>query len=373
MHRFHQIDILRAIAVILVLGRHMTPCPSEVNLVLHHITSIWRQGGWIGVDVFFVLSGFLVSGLLFREYEKHSELHVGRFLIRRGFKIYPPFWLLIAATAFWGFVYKVPVHPHAIASELLFLQNYRSYLWYHTWSLAVEEHFYLLLALGAYFLARRRRRNPFRIVPLVFLILACCCLAWRIRTCSYLPFNPKTHLALTHLRLDGLFFGVLISYAFHRDSVQFLAIARRFRYVSACLGLVLLTPAFCTPVEDSTFLPTFGLSLFYLGSGCLLIAALGARNSRTIYGRALAYTGSHSYSVYLWHVPLTTFATAVAEQSTGQPFNWYAYATFYFVGSVSFGIGMAIVTEFPVLKMRDYLFPSRGRTLSSKGTDLSGL
>ncbi|MEM7353410.1 MAG: acyltransferase, partial [Acidobacteriota bacterium] len=64
MHRFQQIDILRAVAVLLVLGRHMTPCPPEVSPLLHQVTQAWFRGGWIGVDLFFVLSGFLVSGLL---------------------------------------------------------------------------------------------------------------------------------------------------------------------------------------------------------------------------------------------------------------------------------------------------------------------
>lgn len=98
LNRFRQIDILRAVAVLLVLGRHLTPCPEGFSHFLHHVTRIWNQGGWIGVDLFFVLSGFLVSGLLFREHEKFHELHIGHFLIRRGFKIYPPFWLLIGAT-----------------------------------------------------------------------------------------------------------------------------------------------------------------------------------------------------------------------------------------------------------------------------------
>src|SRR2546421_10087759 len=102
MNRLKQIDILRAFAVLLVLGRHMEPCPPEASAILHQFTTIWHEGGWIGVDLFFVLSGFLVSGLLFREYEKYQELRIGRFLIRRGFKIYPPFWLLIGATVIVG-------------------------------------------------------------------------------------------------------------------------------------------------------------------------------------------------------------------------------------------------------------------------------
>jgi len=83
VNRLKQIDLLRALAVFLVLGRHLRPCPADINPVLRHITAVWKRGGWVGVDLFFVLSGFLVSGLLFREYEKYHKLHIGRFLIRR--------------------------------------------------------------------------------------------------------------------------------------------------------------------------------------------------------------------------------------------------------------------------------------------------
>ena len=82
--RIKGLDLLRGIAILLVLFRH---CDIENN-ILHHF-------GWLGVDLFFVLSGFLVSGLLFNEYKKIGKVKIGRFLIRRGFKIYPPFYFFV--------------------------------------------------------------------------------------------------------------------------------------------------------------------------------------------------------------------------------------------------------------------------------------
>jgi peptidoglycan/LPS O-acetylase OafA/YrhL len=93
MQRSKAIDILRALAVFLVLGRHMIPVasagPSIPGYFAHSFTTLWVRGGWIGVDLFFVLSGFLVSGLLFRGHQKFGVLSGKDFLIRRGLKIYP--------------------------------------------------------------------------------------------------------------------------------------------------------------------------------------------------------------------------------------------------------------------------------------------
>src|ERR1700754_2595070 len=81
MVRLRELDFLRGIAIILVLMRHIPLSSYTTNL------------GWIGVDLFFVLSGFLVSGLLFKEYMRYGKINPGRFLIQRGFKIYPIYFL----------------------------------------------------------------------------------------------------------------------------------------------------------------------------------------------------------------------------------------------------------------------------------------
>src|SRR6185369_11827660 len=84
--RLSRVDVLRAIAVLLVMVHHMYPPPEYAPRFVAEIVAFARRPGWIGVDLFFVLSGFLVSGLLFREHQLYGDLRVGRFLIRRGFK-----------------------------------------------------------------------------------------------------------------------------------------------------------------------------------------------------------------------------------------------------------------------------------------------
>src|SRR5882762_10148526 len=134
--RLKRLDVLRAFAILLVLGSHK------------ETASIWMKTGWVGVDLFFVLSGFLVSGLLFSEYQKVGKLRIKRFLIRRGLKIYPPFYtLLLATVCLVAVLGNNSIPGKVLLSEGLFVQNYGPAFWGHTWSLAVEEHFYLLLAL----------------------------------------------------------------------------------------------------------------------------------------------------------------------------------------------------------------------------------
>ena len=147
------LDVLRAVAVLLVFCYH-----SEAALLVSRF-------GWTGVDLFFVLSGFLVSGLLFKEYQATEQLRPGRFLLRRGLKIYPQFYFFIAASLAVACLQGAPPRMRQLAAELCFVQNYEPGMWSHTWSLGVEEHFYLLLTLVMVLLAKRGGTNPFRVLP----------------------------------------------------------------------------------------------------------------------------------------------------------------------------------------------------------------
>src|SRR5438094_1957785 len=141
--RDRRLDILRAVAVLVVMGRHVEYCPP------------WHQAGWIGVDLFFVISGFLISGLLFNDYKAHGAIGLSNFYIRRGLKIYPAFYTLIFFTVAVILIQHMSLSRRQALDEVLFLQNYFAGLWPHTWSLAVEEHFYILLPLLLCWMVRR--------------------------------------------------------------------------------------------------------------------------------------------------------------------------------------------------------------------------
>jgi peptidoglycan/LPS O-acetylase OafA/YrhL len=318
------------------------------------------------VDLFFVLSGFLVSGLLFREHEKFGKISGLSFLIRRGFKIYPPFWLLILVTVAVWFARDHVIHPRSIASELFFFQNYFSAPYCkHTWSLAVEEHFYLfLLAMSLVFAARRSPPTAFTWVPVTFGILAVVCLVLRIRIGLLEPFYFKTHIFPTHLRMDSLFAGVLLSYLHHFHPAAFLDFVRRHRW-----GLLLCTicfwgPAFIYPLNTTPWMASWGLTAIYLGSASLLSVAITLPLPENAWVRVLSGLGSHSYSIYLWHIPIVDWVAPALSQKMGASHVWYYYSSIYLLGSLGIGVVLSDLLETPALRMRDRWFPSRARPLS---------
>ncbi len=346
--RLKQLDALRTIAVLLVLGRHLTWNP------------IWFRIGWTGVDLFFVLSGFLVSGLLFREHKASGRIRVLRFLGRRAFKIYPAYYLLLVLTVAVRWTLGPPLKWRFTWPDFLFVQSYRPGMWGHLWSLAVEEHFYILLPAALYLLLRRNagRGDAFRHVPLLCGIVAAACLAMRIA--YFLSGAPYDHYKIdapSHLRLDSLAFGVLLSYLCEfRPRV----IDGLFRYGGLgvlALSALLLLPDLLFQVEHP-FIYTFGLTLSYLGYGGVLLYFLKrVKDSGRIIG-ALAPLGTYSYTIYLCHLPVAFWS--IGHVLSPASVGWGRNATFaaYLVVSCGAGVLLAKLVERPGLALREKLLPA---------------
>lgn len=361
--RILQLDILRGVAILLVLGRHMFPCPPERSAWLHDVTRVWNQGGWIGVDLFFVLSGFLVSGLLFREYQQTGAARAGNFLIRRGFKIYPAFWALLIATFVFGGTSRASLGR--VLGELFFLQNYLGGLWNHTWSLAIEEHFYFLLAGWVAWRCRRHPEAPFTGLPLLFGAIAVACLALRAATALWVPYSHLTHVFPTHLRIDSLLFGALLSYGWHLGGLRKHPWLSRGTPLLAAAGLTLVLPPFFFPIETTPLLTVIGLPALYVGFGLLLLSMLSIDSGRFRPLRGLGRIGLHSYSIYLWHLPVVRWGIPWAVELNGGLLDWFVYAGLYLAGSIVLGIATAKLIEVPAVRLRDRLYPSRSGGLQT--------
>lgn len=347
------LDLLRFVAVFLVLGRHLHLPPNASPIL-----ETWKRGGWIGVDLFFVLSGFLVSSLLFKEQIRRGSVDVGRFLIRRGFKIYPAFWCMLTFTLTVQNMQGTPPTTQTLFGELLFLQNYLGGIWPHTWSLAVEEHFYLGIAALFTIVLALRRSKSFDWIPFAFVVVALVCLTLRVLNLWLYPvFSHMTYSVGTHVRIDSLFFGVLLSYLYHfRDLERKLSSVPTWVMIAA--GIALMTPAFVFTVETNKWLSVVGFILLYIGSGGILLAALRLPKSDNSALNKLASLGAASYSIYLWHLPVGEWGFTFLTRVTGfDSFGFYLVN--YLVGSFVVGWLFSHAIEYPTLQLRNFLFPSQ--------------
>jgi peptidoglycan/LPS O-acetylase OafA/YrhL len=344
------LDVLRAVAIGLVLILHY---PARLPEFWDQIVFQIRLVGWGGVDLFFVLSGFLIAHLLFQEYSACGRIDVVRFWTRRAFKIYPSLYFLIALSASGALALQTNLTIGKIFAELCFFQNYLPHLWQHTWSLAVEEHFYILIAL---IFVLPKTATVVRCWPLVVAGVLCACLAARILTNG--PFSYERQLYPTHLRIDSLFAGTLVAYFyyFHRETTR--DFLRRSRWKFLIIGCALVRLGFWGRLEDSRFVQTFGLTL--LSSGCAIFVAL------TVYGcfsfmppgrlgQAVVLVGRISYGVYLWHMAILQGIERYSSSLVGGFAGLAIYLTF----SITAGFLSTRLVEDPLLRLRNRFFPRR--------------
>jgi peptidoglycan/LPS O-acetylase OafA/YrhL len=372
--RLSRVDVLRAIAVLLVMVHHLASPPEYAPRWAANVIAFAQNPSWVGVDLFFVLSGFLVSGLLFREHRLHGDLRAGRFLIRRGFKIYPAFYLFLFATYYLGTYPRRAPQPDDLLIHGAFVQNYADWMpgvWAHTWSLAVEEHFYFMLAAFMAWRLRPGARTPtLREAVTGFGVIASLVLLTRIGTTWSILADParariQFHYFATHLRIDSLLFGVLLAFVYHHRPDVWMRITAPRRRLAVASAL-LLAPGLFFP-GPHPFTVTIGYTLYYLAFGILLALALPRPGEDPQPGRTgriervLAAIGAYSYSIYLWHTAAKHWAAPVWKSVVGQELGYVGQSVLYLFTSIVVGILMARLIELPFLRLRDAAFPSRSK------------
>ncbi|WP_396146848.1 acyltransferase family protein [Flavobacterium sp.] len=361
-NRLRELDFLRGVAIILVLLRHLP------------LTPFTSKMGWIGVDLFFVLSGFLVSGLLFKEYNKFGNIKPKLFLIRRGFKIYPiyflTYFLYLSIKLVKGqFLWK------GLLADVFFIQNYImgwGYAYVATWSLAIEEHFYFFFAILLYFAIKKsffnlKFNSKWSYFEIVILLLLIIIFILRLYSNYYHPELKEKNVTMTHLRMDSLLFGVLISYFYYFKNqilTNFFNNNKRLLIIIAVI-LLMFTPFI--DFEDSIFVRTFGFTFLYISFGIFLISFLVYQNINSVLNKMfservvnfISRIGLASYSIYLIHgfVAVSfSFLRSYVFKIQVDPIVLFPFTA---TTSIVLGMIMTNYIEKYFLTIRDKFYPSR--------------
>lgn len=286
-----ELDGIRAIAVFLVIASHAG--------------LYGKVPGGFGVTVFFFLSGYLITTLLRMEFTRTGTLDFGAFYLRRTLRIMPPLYItliILTVVSALGFLGPI-VHWSAVPWDYTFLSNY-SQLWGESvglpcplWSLAIEEHFYLLFPAVSLFLMRKRSAAQ------IAGLFACACvliLLLRLLTVWQFPEHIADNYVWTHTRLDSILFGSILA-MYQNPMLDAEAWRPRSWHVAGACLLIILTFAIRSEVFRQTLRYTFqGAALFVLFS---FVLSGGSRNlNRLLSSKPLVWIGLLSYTLYLCHL-----------------------------------------------------------------------
>jgi len=357
--RLHGLDLLRGIAIVWVMLFH--------SFVVGGLGPDWAwlsRYGWMGVDLFFVLSGFLIGTQVLTSLKHKGRLSLHDFYLRRAFRILPAYWAVLLMYLVWpGFREAPGMEPGwKFAAFVLNLSiDYLSNTGFsHAWSLCVEEHFYLLFPLLAALFMRRPAVWKFTALC-IFLVLAGVALrsivmlhniavdpgferAWFIEDIYYPTWN----------RLDGLLAGVVLA-ACKVLRPQAWANARRYADMSLLLGVAVIALAFWL-FRDRVGLPgnTIGWPVLSAGRGLIVFAGAG-RDS--LIGRwsvpGVKSLATISYSLYLVHKAIFH----VVQVRWGEDLAGKGLAAFLAYGAAAIAAGAVLhySVERPFLRLRERL------------------
>jgi peptidoglycan/LPS O-acetylase OafA/YrhL len=341
-----ELDFIRGVAILLVLNFHYQ---SHDRLTSSAFLLRIQTFGWIGVDIFFVLSGFLVGGLMLKEWRVTGRVDALRFLKRRAFKIWPSYYLfLLAAT-----IAHVRPLKSFLWQNLLNIQNYIPTTLSHTWSLAVEEHFYLgLAAVIALCVVRRWRVSS--------LLTGCIAAALAVEALrSVLILTHRPFYFYTHTRIDALLMGVTLAILRQFYPEWFALLQRQRIFLGMLVAAALVALYFDTdavPAPQSMTSPLL-VTLVDYGSAALLLLLYRPGKKHRLPYRAVARMGIFSYGIYLWHVSVLRPVDALvlyfprAMVPVTSTFLPYLLA-------ISLGIAATKLVELPLLRLRERLVPA---------------
>ena len=331
------LDGVRGLAILLVLVSHLMLFNNRTGSRFGDSLSALRGLGWVGVDLFFVLSGFLITGILFDTL--HDPHYFRSFYMRRFLRFFP---------LYYGFLFFLLVLGHWGAG-LHFVWNGRQYvlltymqntgLWFpvtdfhpgvwadldHFWSLAVEEQFYLFWPLLVFLLRGRNR--------LIALTLSLSASALLLRIVLYMHgVSPLRIFMSTPCRMDALLLGGCVALLIRGDSDW---IPRRWMvplaFLSATTIVVYTLRNLGHDMRYSFFGSTFGYTVIAAGCVALLIAALDTSSiaHRVFSWRFLRSLGKYSYGIYVLHIFVAHLLGTFLNRALGTSLRIYLAPYFH--------------------------------------------
>lgn len=300
--RIPALDGIRGFAVLLVLGHHMAQSVmGEFRYDNYFVRFL--QTGWSGVDLFLVLSGFLITGILYDS--KHSGSYFRNFYARRALRIFPLYYLALLVFM----VFKA-----ALPETGLYGDQSQGWMWIyatnfviaaegfgafgildHFWTLAIEEHFYLVWPFVVYALDRRK---------LLIVSLLICAGAGALRlACVYKGISTEAVYVLTFTRIDSMAAGAWIALmARGRNGLEPLCRPAMVVGAGSLCALAMIIAYTRRTYHDTALMQSVGHSLIYLAFGSLIVLS----QCRRLFSGAfkigvLRWFGKYSYGMYVWH------------------------------------------------------------------------
>lgn len=378
--RIFGLDLLRAAAILSVVCAH-----GFVVLYPHFgpALGVLGHGGFYGVELFFVLSGFLIGQLLIRQGEQlRDPRQIGRFYVRRWFRTLPLFFLFVVVNVWCERQFR----QHAVSapealSHAFFLRNFatlRLTFFPESWSLAVEEWFYLLFPVALWLMLRARRAfaGAFVVSAAAFLIVST---GLRMVHANDLVATwSESQRMIVIYRFDALMIGMLAAWL----SLRATAMWKSWRGVAAVAGAVLLLAMYATlwKIEnhqlafgdDTYFARTFRFTFVSVGFALLLPwASTWTLRNETSASHVIRRIALWSYALYLVHLPWFEFVSrSLLADTRDSATRAVACFAVQLGGAIALSALLHHFYEAPWMRLRDRIMPASRRDDRDVGTVL---
>ncbi|MBM9577067.1 acyltransferase [Leptospira sp. 201903070] len=361
---------LRAFAIILV--------------ILNHYALVWEELGtfhsetffWSGVDLSFVLSGFLISMGLWKDWEKNGKINYKTFFLKRTLRIFPSYFLFLAISfAFLTFALKFAQEKEMLQQtnrlslslmnswgDFVFLGNYVQGFNIHTWSLSMEEQFYLVFPFFCGWVLFKRNPRVRQFSLWFLLLIPTLTRFWIFQTTSY-PATPEYFQEIYfpfHTRFDSILMGVITMdlYVNHKRIVS------RFRkdglvYYSFLLFFVFLLFAahWIQEEKNTVFAHTIRYNFLNIGfAGILFLSVIrfGGFLHRFFSLRIFVPVARMSFTIYLWHLVLIGVSISIlgVKSAPESDLIFFAQFSLVFLFVLLLALPLYVLIEYPFQKLR---------------------